>query len=36
LRKLRDAGLVGVEKRGLWSYYYVHPEALEVLDSWLS
>lgn len=36
LRKLRDAGIVGVEKRGLWSYYYVHPEALEALESWLS
>ncbi|MGH2906033.1 MAG: ArsR/SmtB family transcription factor [Solirubrobacterales bacterium] len=36
LRKLRETGLVGVEKRGLWSYYYVHPEALEVLESWLS
>jgi ArsR family transcriptional regulator len=36
LRKLRDAGLVGFEKRGLWSYYYVHPEALSVLDAWLS
>jgi ArsR family transcriptional regulator len=36
LRKLRDAGLVGVEKRGLWSYYYVRPGALDALDSWLS
>jgi ArsR family transcriptional regulator len=36
LKKLRDAGLVGVEKRGLWSYYYVHPGALADLDTWLS
>lgn len=36
LRKLRDAGIVGVEKRGLWSYYYVHPEALEGIKQWLS
>ena len=36
LKKLRDAGLVGVERRGLWAYYYVNPEALEELDSWLS
>jgi ArsR family transcriptional regulator len=36
LKKLRDAGLVGVEKRGLWSYYYVHLEALSDLDAWLS
>ena len=36
LKKLRDAGLVGVERRGLWAYYYVNPEALEELSSWLS
>jgi ArsR family transcriptional regulator len=36
LRKLRDVGLVGVERRGLWAYYYVIPEALEDLKSWLS
>src|ERR1700741_2239933 len=36
LRVLRDAGIVGYEKRGLWAYYYVHPEALEELSEWLS
>ena len=36
LKKLRDAGLVGVERRGLWAYYYVIPDALEDLSSWLS
>jgi ArsR family transcriptional regulator len=36
LKVLRDAGLVGAERRGLWSYYYVHPESLEELESWLS
>src|SRR5438874_12330670 len=36
LKGLRDAGLVGSERRGLWAYYYVNPEALEVLTSWLS
>jgi ArsR family transcriptional regulator len=36
LKKLRDAGLVGVERRGLWAYYYVVPEALEELSTWLS
>ena len=36
LRKLRDAGLVGFVKRGIWSYYYVHPEALEELRGWLA
>jgi ArsR family transcriptional regulator, arsenate/arsenite/antimonite-responsive transcriptional repressor len=35
LKKLRDAEVVGVERRGLWSFYYVKPEALEVLRSWL-
>jgi ArsR family transcriptional regulator len=36
LKKLRDAGVVGVERRGLWAFYYVNPDALEVLDRWLS
>ena len=36
LKKLRDAGVVGVERRGLWAFYYVNPGALEVLDQWLS
>jgi len=36
LKKLRDAGVVGVERRGLWAFYYVNPESLEVLDRWLS
>ena len=36
LKKLRDAGVVGVERRGLWAFYYVHPEALKELNTWLS
>ena len=36
LKKLREAGIVGVERRGLWAYYYVVPEALERLSTWLS
>jgi ArsR family transcriptional regulator, arsenate/arsenite/antimonite-responsive transcriptional repressor len=36
LKKLRDAGIVGVERRGLWAYYYVIPDALEELNAWLS
>lgn len=36
LRKLRDAGIVGSERRGLWAYYYVKPEALEELRTWLN
>ncbi len=35
LRVLRDAGLVGSEKRGLWAYYYVNPGALGDLAAWL-
>ena len=36
LKKLRDVGLIDVERRGVWAYYYVKPEALEELKSWLS
>jgi ArsR family transcriptional regulator, arsenate/arsenite/antimonite-responsive transcriptional repressor len=36
LKVLRDAGLVDSERRGLWAYYYVLPNALEELSSWLS
>ena len=36
LSKLRDAGLVEVERRGLWAYYSINDDALEVLRSWLS
>src|SRR5919199_5548045 len=36
LRKLRDAGIVGVERRGLWAYYFVNPEVLEELSGWLN
>ena len=34
-KKLREAGIVGVERRGLWAYYYVVPGALEELSAWL-
>ena len=36
LKVLRDAGIVGSERRGLWAYYYVKPDALEELSTWLS
>jgi ArsR family transcriptional regulator len=36
LKKLRDAGIVGSEREGLWAYYYVIPDALEELSQWLS
>ena len=35
LKKLRDAGLVGVVRRGQWAYYYVVDGALEPLTTWL-
>jgi ArsR family transcriptional regulator, arsenate/arsenite/antimonite-responsive transcriptional repressor len=36
LKVLRDAGIVGSEREGLWAYYYVNPEALEEVTAWLS
>lgn len=36
LRRLREAEIVGVERRGLWAYYYVLPDAIEELRAWLS
>jgi ArsR family transcriptional regulator len=35
LKVLRDAGLVSSERKGLWAYYYVLPEALDELSGWL-
>jgi ArsR family transcriptional regulator len=36
LKKLREAGIVDSQRRGLWAYYYVLPDALEELRTWLS
>jgi ArsR family transcriptional regulator len=36
LKKLRDAELVGVVRRGQWAYYYVQPGALDPLAAWLA
>jgi ArsR family transcriptional regulator, arsenate/arsenite/antimonite-responsive transcriptional repressor len=36
LKVLRDAGIVGSERRGLWAYYYVEPGALADLAGWLT
>jgi ArsR family transcriptional regulator, arsenate/arsenite/antimonite-responsive transcriptional repressor len=36
LKVLREAGIVGSERRGLWAYYYVNPDALEEVSAWLS
>src|ERR1700735_2843313 len=35
LKVLRQAGLVGSERQGLWAYYYVIPDALGDLTGWL-
>ncbi len=35
LKVLRDAGIVGSERQGLWAYYYVIPDALAGLSAWL-
>ncbi|SEH10475.1 ArsR/SmtB family transcription factor [Thermoleophilum album] len=36
LKVLREAGIVGCERRGLWAYYYVNPDALAELSQWLN
>ena len=36
LKVLRQAGLVGSERQGLWAYYFVIPDALKELSAWLS
>ena len=35
LKVLREAGIVGSERRGLWAYYYVMPDAMARLATWL-
>ena len=36
LKVLVNAGVLGSERRGLWAYYFLNPDALKELDSWLS
>ena len=36
LKVLREAGVVGSERQGLWAYYFVIPGALKELSAWLS
>ncbi|MCZ7663417.1 MAG: metalloregulator ArsR/SmtB family transcription factor [Thermoleophilia bacterium] len=33
LRILREAGLVGAERRGQWAHYYVCPDALSAVET---
>lgn len=36
LKVLKDAGILGSEKHGLFTYYYVQPGALDDLTAWLT
>jgi len=36
LKVLREAGVVGSERKGLWAYYYVKPDAVKELSTWLN
>jgi ArsR family transcriptional regulator len=36
LKVLREAGIVGSERQGLWAYYFVIPDALKELSEWLN
>ncbi len=36
LKVLREAGIVESERQGLWAYYYVVPDSLEELSTWLT
>lgn len=35
LKVLREAGVVGSERDGLWAYYYVIPDAIVEFSAWL-
>jgi ArsR family transcriptional regulator len=35
LKVLVNAGVIGSERRGLWAFYYVLPEATKELSAWL-
>ena len=36
LNVLVSAGVIGTQRRGLWAYYFVLPDALKELEAWLS
>ena len=36
LKVLVHAGLLGTERRGLWAFYFLLPDATEELSAWLS
>ena len=35
LKVLREAGIVGSQREGLWAFYYVIPDSLDELSAWL-
>ena len=35
LKVLVNAGLIATERRGLWAYYYILPDATKELSAWL-
>jgi ArsR family transcriptional regulator len=36
LKVLVGAGVIGSERRGLWAYYYLLPDAAQELSAWLA
>jgi ArsR family transcriptional regulator, arsenate/arsenite/antimonite-responsive transcriptional repressor len=36
LKVLVNAGLIRTERRGLWAYYFLNPDAVKELQAWLS
>ena len=36
LKILVNAGVIGSERRGLWTYYHPNPQSLKELITWLS
>jgi ArsR family transcriptional regulator len=36
LNVLVDAGVLGSERRGLWTYYYLRPDVLREMTAWLT
>jgi ArsR family transcriptional regulator len=36
LKVLSDAGVIARRRRGLWTYYFLHPGGLQALRSWLA
>jgi ArsR family transcriptional regulator, arsenate/arsenite/antimonite-responsive transcriptional repressor len=36
LKVLVNAGVIGTERRGLWAYYFLFPDALKGAQAWLS